>query len=360
MAKYLNVDGNYKITVTDGGEIRLDPGNDGIVRIIGDLRVDGDQTTINSEELVVDDPFITLNRGNVSGNQIVDDVAGIQIDRGGQDAFWVFDEGITAPGANGINVNGAFVGRIGNANNGALTPIRTSSIDTAGADLYLVNQGTGVVTVQGCTDYHKQIFEYTTDVADPTNDIVDFTADPIIKAGYNDALINAQGLEDYVEGFFVGKFQSKIEKDDTFVAVHDVDAGDAVSGIEFTIGGTTSANFFNDRTELQHIKIQDTTIETTSLTSDLILGAPGVNSVQINDVLYIPQGPYPGDDGVAGGTFAFGIDADELNPDAPTDGIKLFSRAEGVAGSSLYFVNGYGSQDELVSKKKALLFSMIF
>ena len=224
MAKYLNIDGNYKITVTDGGEIRLDPGNDGIVRIMGDLQVDGDQTTINSEELVVDDPFITVNNNNTSGGQIVDDVAGIQIDRGGQDAFWIFDEGITAPGANGINVNGAFVGRTGNANNGPLTPIRTSSIDTAGADLYLVNQGTGVVTVQGCTDYHKQIFEYTTDVADPTNDIVDFTADPIIKAGYSDALINAQGLEDYVEGFFVGKFQSKIEKDDTFVAVHDVDA----------------------------------------------------------------------------------------------------------------------------------------
>ena len=127
MAKYLNVDGNYKITVTDGGEIRLDPGNDGIVRIIGDLQVDGDQTTINSEELVVDDPFITLNQGNVSGGQIVDDVAGIQIDRGGSDAFWVFDEGITAPGANGINVNGAFVGRIGNANNGMIPQNRTTT-----------------------------------------------------------------------------------------------------------------------------------------------------------------------------------------------------------------------------------------
>ena len=355
MSKYLNVTGDYKITVTDGGEIRLDPGSTGLVRVIGNLQVDGDTTTINSEQLVVDDPFVTLNQGNVSGGQIVDDVAGIQIDRGGSDAFWVFDEGINtqAPG------DGAFVGRIGNAQTGAIVGIRTTSINTGGADLNLVSQGTGVVTVQGCNEYHKQIFEYTTDPADPTNEVVDFTGD-IINAGYSDALVNAQGLVDSLEGFFVGKFQTKIENDDTYVAVHDTDGGNSVSAIEFTIDNNPAAFFFNDRTELQHLRIRDTRIETTSSNTDLILGAPGVGSVQINDVLYIPEGPYLDDDGVAGGTFAFGEDTDELNPDAPADGIKLFSRAEGVAGTSLYFVNGYGSQDELVSKKKALLFSMIF
>lgn len=356
MSKYLNVCGDYKITVTDGGEIRLDPGAEGTVRITGNLQIDGETTTINSTELVVDDPFVTINQGNVSGGQIVDDVAGIQIDRGGSDAFWVFDEGITTQAAG----DGAFVGRIGNAQTGAIVGIRTTSINTGGADLYLVSQGTGVVTVQGCNEYEKQIFEYTTDPADVTNDIVDFAADPVIKAGYTDALINAQGLEDYVEGFFVGKFQRKIENQDTFVAVHDTDGGNAVSAIEFTIDNNPAAFFFNDRTELQHLRIQDTTIETTSSNTDLILKAPGTGNVRIDDVLYIPEGPYQGDDGVAGGTFAFGEDADEENPDPPVDGIKIFSKAEGPAGTSLYFVNGYGSQDELVSKKKALLFSMIF
>jgi hypothetical protein len=355
MSKYLNIDGDYKITVTSGGEIRLDPGNSGIVRIMGDLQIDGTTTTVNSTELEIGDPFLTVNQGNVAGGQIVDDVAGLQIDRGGSDAFWVFDEGINtqAPG------DGAFVGRIGNAQTGAIVGIRTTSINTGGADLYLVSQGTGVVTVQGCNEYHKQIFEYTTDPADPTNDVVDFTGD-IVKAGYNDALVNAQGLVDYVEGFFVGKFQTKIENQDTYVAVHDTDGGNDVSAIEFTIDNNPAAFFFNDRTELQHLRIRDTRIETTSSNTDLILGAPGVGSVQINDVLYIPEGPYQDDDGVAGGTFAFGEDTDELNPDAPANGIKIFSRQEGVAGTSLYFVNGYGSQDELVSKKKALLFSMIF
>jgi hypothetical protein len=350
MSKYLNIDGDYKLTVTDGGEIRLDPGATGLVRIMGDLRVDGETTTINSIELVVDDPFITINQGNNSGGVIVDDVAGIQIDRGGSDAFWIFDEGINteAPGT------GAFVGRIGNAQNGNIVGIRTTSIDTAGADLKLINQGTGVVDVAGTTDYEKQIFEYN-------GSIVDFAASPIIKSGYADALINAQGVVDYVNGFFVGKFQSRIENDDTYVAVHDTDGGNDVSAIEFTIDNNPAAFFFNDRTELQHIRIQDTRIETTSSGTDLILAAPGTGNVQINDVLYIPEGPYRDDDGTIGGGFPnFGIDSDTGNPDAPTDGIKIFSKQEGPAGTSLYFVNGYGSKDELVSKKKALLFSMIF
>ena len=355
MSKYLNVSGDYKVTVTDGGEIRLDPGNSGIVRIMGDLQVDGEQTVINSTQLSIDDPFITINQDNVSGGQIVDDVAGLQIDRGGSDAFWVFDEGINtqAPG------DGAFVGRIGNAQTGAIVGIRTTSINTGGADLNLVSQGTGVVTVQGCNEYHKQIFDYTIDPADPTNDVVDFTGD-VINPGYADALVNAQGVIDSLEGFFVGKFQTKIQNQDTFVAVHDTDGGNAVSAIEFTIDSNPAAFFFNDRTELQHLRIQDTTIETTSSNTDLVLKAPGTGNVTINDVLYIPEGPYQGDDGVAGGTFAFGEDTDEENPDPPVDGIKLFSKEEGQAGTGFYFVNGYGSQDELVSKKKALLFSMIF
>ena len=48
MSKYLNVCGDYKLTVTDGGEIRLDPGNSGVVRIMGDLTVDGTATLANT------------------------------------------------------------------------------------------------------------------------------------------------------------------------------------------------------------------------------------------------------------------------------------------------------------------------
>jgi hypothetical protein len=349
MSKFLNIDGDYKISVTDGGEIRLDPGTDGKVKIIGNLEVDGDQTIINSSTLVVDDPFVTVNQGGVSGgvvNNSEGDVAGIQIDRGGSDAFWVYDEqGLADP---------VFIGRTGSPSTGTIVDLRTSRIQTGGADLKLINDGTGIVTVEGCTDYEKQIFEYD-------GSLVDFTVNPVLKANQHDTLVNAKGVVDYVDGFFVGKFQNKIESLDTFVVVHDSDAfAIDESAIEFTIDNTPAAKFFNNRAELQHLRIQDTTIETTSSNADLVLSAPGTGNVQINDVLYIPQGPYQDDDGTGGGGIPnFGVDADTANPDAPGDGIKLYSKAEGAAGSSLYFINGGSVQDELVSKKKALLFSMI-
>lgn len=353
MSKFLNIDGDYKITVTDGGEIRLDPGTTGKVKIIGNLEVDGATTTINSTELTVDDPFITVNLGGNTGgliNNSAGDVAGIQIDRGVSDAFWIFDE---QGGSNPV-----FVGRTGNSSNGTVVDIRTTRIQTGGADLRLINQGTGVVTVDGATDYQEQIFEYT---GTSGNRVVDFAAADVLKTDQHDTLINAKGVVDYVDGFFVGKFQSRIEKDDSYVAVHDTDVGDSVSAIEFTIDGNPAAYFFNDRTELQHIRIRDTRIETTSSNTDLILSAPGTGNVQIDDVLYIPQGPYIDDDGTQGGGIPnYGVDADTNNPDAPATGIKLFSKTEGPAGTNLYFVNENNTKDEMVSKKKALLFSMIF
>ena len=357
MSKFLNVDGDYKLSVTSGGEIRLDPGATGTVRITGNLTIDGDQTVINSTQLSIDDPFVVINQDNNNGGQVTGDVAGIQIDRGASDAFWVFDEGITtaAPGA------GAFVGRIGNAQNGNIVGIRTTSINTAGADLKLINQGTGVVDVQGTSSYEKQIFTYVDDPLNPGTDIVDFTAANIVKVGYDDALLNARGVVDYVDGFFVGKFQTKIQNQDTFVAVHDTDGGNAVSAIEFTIDNSPAAFFFNDRTELQHIRIQDTKIETTSSNTDLILSAAGTGSVKFEDVLHITKGPYTEDDGTAGGGFPnFGVDADITNPDPPTDGLKLYVKTEEAGGTALYFVNSDTTQDELVSRNKAILYGFIF
>ena len=349
MSKFLNIDGDYKISVTDGGEIRLDPGTDGKVKIIGDLEVDGDQTIINSSTLVVDDPFVTVNQGGVSGgvvNNSEGDVAGIQIDRGGSDAFWVYDEqGLADP---------VFIGRTGSPSTGTIVDLRTSRIQTGGADLKLINDGTGIVTVEGCTDYEKQIFEYD-------GSLVDFTVNPVLKANQHDTLVNAKGVVDYVDGFFVGKFQSKIQNDDSYVAVHDTDGGNAVSAIEFTIDGNPAAFFFNDRTELQHIRIKDTKIETTSSNTDLILSAAGTGSVKFEDVLHITKGPYSDDDGTAGGGLPnFGVDADITNPDAPTDGLKLYVKTEEAGGTALYFVNSDTTQDELVSRNKAILYGFIF
>ena len=56
----------------------------------------------------------------------------------------------------------------------------------------------------------------------------------------------------------------------------------------------------------------------------------------------------------------FGVDADITNPDPPTDGLKLYVKTEEAGGTALYFVNSDTTQDELVSRNKAILYGFIF
>ena len=354
MSKYLNISGDYKISVTDGGTITLDTGTDqGRVVVTGDLEVQGTTTTIDTATLLIEDRVITLNRGGFDQSGKISDVggqrvAGIEIDRGSSDAYWVFDDNIitAAPGA------GAWVGRTGNSgSSGTIVGIRTTAINTGGADLNLISQGTGVVTVQGTNDYERQIFVYS-------GSNVNFDSNPVAEP---DALVNAQGVADYVSGFFTGRFQDTIESgitSPTKVEAKDFEVTGTESRVIFTIDNEEVSNFYNNRVELQHIRIVDTTIETTSSNNDLVLSAPGAGSVKINDTLLLTPVPHADD---AGPSFPNqGFDPDTENPDAPAAGIKIYAKSEGPAGTSLFFVNSNETQDELVSKKKSILFSMIF
>ena len=44
----------------------------------------------------------------------------------------------------------------------------------------------------------------------------------------------------------------------------------------------------------------------------------------------------------------------------PTDGTKIYAKDEADGGTGLYFINELGTQDELISRNKALLYSIIF
>ena len=56
----------------------------------------------------------------------------------------------------------------------------------------------------------------------------------------------------------------------------------------------------------------------------------------------------PGEDDVA------------TDPTAPGEGIKLYSKTMSNGGTGLFFINKSNRQDELISKRKALVFSMVF
>lgn len=92
MSKILRIsESDYRVKVQDGGNITLDTGtNVGVVRVTGNLIVEGDYTTINVQDMSVEDNIILLNKGE-QGAGVTEVTAGIEIDRGSQpnaQFFW--------------------------------------------------------------------------------------------------------------------------------------------------------------------------------------------------------------------------------------------------------------------------------
>jgi len=349
MSKQLSVPyGNYTIAVQDGGTIRLDTGvESGRVEITGDLWVQGTTTTIDTVEMTVEDNIIELSYGHsndglptfADGGQ----TSGIRINRGSRsDALFVFDENVswddTGPGT-GVS-SGAF-----NFKNASGDPLglQTNFITTqGGGNLYLISKGgSGVVSVEGTTNYEENVFVY---IAPNT---IDITGGPdgigVLDADY---IPNAQGLADYMSSYFATVFQDRIEENDTYVEVLDFDTTGNQSYVDFGVDNTSVARFYNNRLELNGIRIDDNKISTYDSNVDLVLSAPGTGSIRIDDTLHINTTP--------------GIDDITINPSVPSDGLKLYVKAEDTGNTGLYFVNSSNTRDELISNNRSLVYSMLF
>jgi len=118
------------------------------------------------------------------------------------------------------------------------------------------------------------------------------------------------------------------------------------SRVQIDVEGVNIGTFYSNRFDIDGITVRNNTIETSGSNEDLVLKAPGVGSVVIDDVIEIPAAPYD----------------DDLSsvPQSPTDGIKLYSQSPGTGKVGLYYVNSNSTQDEIVGKNRSLLFSMLF
>jgi hypothetical protein len=340
MSKFLQVpNGDYTVTVQPGGNIVLNTGFDqGTVTITGDLLVAGTTTTINTANMTVEDNIILLNSGE-TGAGITLDESGIRIDRGALvDAYMVFDEDLQwADPVTATTKNGAFTFK---DHTQALVGLRVNSISTGGGDLYLVNQGTGVISVTGTTDYEEQVFTYVAGN-------LDITGGPQGNGVQDDDYIpNAKSIVDYINGYFAGVFQDRIEEGDTAVETLDNSVTSTPSLVEVRVDGSVSAQFYNNRIELENIRISDTKIETTSSNDTLVLSAPGTGTVKVQDTLEITSLPTLDDVG--------------LTPSAPDSGVKLYISARDVGGTGINFVHEDETRDEIISNNRALVYSMLF
>ena len=340
MSKFLRVgNGNYKISVKAGGEIILDTTDGasdlaGKVVITGDLEVKGDTTTVNSTIVSIADNIIVLSKDNIAAGipASLNYRSGIEIERGSvSNAFMLYDEQLSWT-LGGTSGTGTWTFEQGSTT----IPIKTTGI-FSDANLYL-NPGSGVLSVTNTTNYEQRVFTYSGGV------VADSGSGVTIE---DDIIPNTKSLVDYVTyALSTGSVPARLQESDTAIEAHDFSITGNDSKLQFDIDGTTRIEMFADRVEMFDVMIQNNEITTTTSNSDLVLGAPGSGSVKIKDHLEMTE--------TAGENDA------ATDPSAPTEGFKLYSKTQSTGGTGLFFINKSNNRDELVSKNRALVYSMVF
>ena len=323
MTKYVVTSGDYHIKTNDAGSIFLDTGNQiGQVYMTGNLVVKGTTTQVDATNLDLKDNIIVLNSGE-QGAGVSLSTAGIEIDRGSKpNTQFVFDETVSwnDPVTQTIKQGGFKTRDINGGNIG----LEVRSISTGGGDLYLINAGTGVISVSGTNAYENQV---TDDDDIPNKKYVD------VQIAAQVAAADFQKIRDGSSSF-------------TQMVVADFETTGLTSVASITVDGVNNVNFYDNRSELHDLRIDGSRISTTTSNADLTLSAPGTGSVVIDDQLQILTTPSPDDSAV--------------DPAQPTDGLKIYAKSQGVGKTGLYYVNSNNVRDEIISKNRSLLVRMIF
>ena len=350
MGQFLRVNGDYNIRAGDGAKITLDTGpavSGGSVRITGDLVVEGETLTISTTNLTISDNIVKLNQGEVGpGVSLV--YSGIEVERGNtsastpqNNASFLYDESTDS----WILAHGAAPGPFNfDASSLRLKQILTNSTTDAG-DLTLIGTGTGVVKVFGTTAYELQVT-------------------------HDDDIPNKKFVDDAIQNnptFQIIAPQSQ----DTKVVIADKEitpnvAGQAGSLAYFT--ATTSYNtfgesavsiivdnsligqFYSNRLEVGDLEIGG------GLDRNEISSRAGIT----NENIFIrTQGT-----GKLHTNYAMQFEKIGTTPSYVSDNVLLYAAGLGAGTTGIYFVND--STDtakqtgELISKNKALVFSMLF
>ena len=354
MGQFFRVNGDYNIKVKDGGTIKLDTGTSGDTIITGNLTVQGDVTSVSTTNLEISDRIITLNDGE-NGPGVSLTYSGIEIDRGTYvdstavpRAAFVWNE--TNPGfttdedpasASGYwqIVTGSSETAYGFADSNLKIRRILTDASTDSGDLTLIGTGTGVVKVAGTTNYRLQVTD-NDDV--PNKDYVDFSIlnNPTFQIrapqGQDTRVIIADKditPNNSSTGGSVAYYQDATGYPISF-------DGAIESGIGFLVDGTLTATFYRNRVVLQSLEIVDSEIRHDSSNENIFINTNGTGKLQTN--------------------YAIQLDNNAVSPAVVSGSHVIYSKPQSTGNSGIYFVNTENTRDELDSKNRALLFSMLF
>jgi len=350
MGQFIRVNGDYNIRAGDGAKITLDTGpaiSGGSVRVTGNLVVEGDTFNISTTNLTIEDNIISLNNGEV-GPGVTLVYAGLEIQRGNTSSItpqnnasflydessdsWIIGHG-SAPGP--FNFDSSSL---------KLKQILTNSTTDSG-DLTLIGTGTGVVKVFGTTNYEDQVT-------------------------HDDDLPNKKYVDDSIQNnptFQIVAPQSQ----DTRVVIADKDISPNTSGtpgslayftattthstygesaVSIVVDGLLVGQFYPNRFETGDLEIgggpdrNEITSRAGITNENIYLRTQGTGKVQTN--------------------YALQLEKIGVVPAYVADNVLLYAATPGVGTSGVWFQNDSATASkrngELISKNKALLFSMLF
>lgn len=339
MGHVVQTNGDYTIKASSGGTIKLDTGTlTGTTLITGDLVVEGNTITVEAVNLNVEDNVITVNYGEL-GAGVTMLYSGLEVDRGTENnAVLLWDEAADS---------WFFANRVGLGDNFNYTSSNlrlhriTTDSDTDTGNLTLIDATIGVVNVGSSTDYYKRVL-LPNDI--PNKEYVDIAiqtqpARQIVSDTYNLAT-NPDATTSRV---IVSDVKNGTDADTDF-------AGDQVaeSEVAVIIDDVVNAKFFYDRIATQNLEIyktdgNSTTIQAVNTDGDINLSTLRVGRVKTNYALQFEQ--------IA------------TTPEFPIGSLPstlIHAKAQSAGATGLYFVNTSGTNGELISKNRALLFSMLF
>jgi hypothetical protein len=350
MGQFLRVNGDYNIRAGDGAKITLDTGpvaSGGSVRITGNLVVEGDTVNVSTANLNVEDNIISLNTGEV-GPGVTLIYSGIEIDRGNttsaspqNNASFLYDESTDS----WILAHGSAPGPFNfDSSSLRLKQILTNTTTDSG-DLTLIGTGTGVAKVIGTTNYEDQVT-------------------------HDDDLPNKKYVDDAIQNNPTFQIVAP-QTQDTKVVIADKEITPNTSGTAGSLAYFTATTTYTTFGESAVSIIVDNALVGQFYTNrfetgDLeIGGGPDRNEITsragiTNENVYVrTQGT-----GKLQTNYAIQIEKIGVIPSYVSDSVLLYAAAPSIGTTGIYFVNDSAEvakqNGELISKNKALVFSMLF
>ena len=344
MGQFLRVNGDYSVKTADGAKIVLDTGpaaSGGSVRVTGDLVVEGETLTVEALNLNISDNIITLNNGEIgAGISLI--YSGLEIERGSlSNSSLLYEE--TAD--TWLIANNSAPGPFNyDESNLRLRRIYTNSTTDDG-DLTLIGTGTGVVKVFGTTSYETQVT-------------------------HDDDLPNKKYVDDAIQNnptFQIVAPQSQ----DTRVVIADkeITPNDPAtpgslayftatttystfgeSAVSIIVDNALVGQFYSNRLEIGDLEIgagpdrNEITSRASITNENIFIRTQGTGKLQTN--------------------YAIQLEKTGAVPTYVADNVLIYGDTPGIGTSGIWFVNDSAEaakqNGELISKNRALVFSMLF